>query len=113
MSGSLPVIAGMVSTTLFAASAMPMLVKAARTRDLDSYSLSHLVLANIGNIVHSCYVFTLPMGPIWLLHTFYLVSAGLMLFWYLSRPGEPRARARFRTATLSEPLSSPSNVSAG
>lgn len=99
MSESLPVIAGMISTTLFAASALPMLVKAARTRDLDSYSLSHLVLANIGNVVHSCYVFTLPIGPIWVLHTFYLVSAGLMLFWYLRIPARPST--------------SPSSVSSG
>jgi hypothetical protein len=28
-------------------------------------------------------VFSLPLGPIWLLHSFYLVTTGLMLFWYL------------------------------
>jgi hypothetical protein len=28
-------------------------------------------------------VFSLPIGPIWVLHSFYLVSTGLMLFWYL------------------------------
>jgi hypothetical protein len=29
------------------------------------------------------YVFSLPAGPIWLLHTFYLITTGLMLAWYL------------------------------
>ena len=69
-----PVLAGMVSTTLFVGSYLPMLVKAFRTRDLDSYSLGNLVLANVGNAVHSVYVFSLPVGPIWFLHTFYLLA---------------------------------------
>jgi hypothetical protein len=42
-----------------------MLVKAHRTRDLASYSLGNLLLANVGNAVHSVYVFSLPAGPIW------------------------------------------------
>ena len=58
----------MVSTTVFAGSMLPMLLKAARTRDLSSYSTGNLVLANIGNAVHSVYVFHLPAGPIWFLH---------------------------------------------
>ena len=32
--------------------------------------------------IASLYVFDLPPGPIWFLHTFYLVSSALMLFWY-------------------------------
>ena len=60
-----------------------MLIKAARTRELDSYSRGNLVLANAGNAVHSIYVFHLPPGPIWALHTFYVVTSGLMLFWHL------------------------------
>ena len=79
----LPVVAGGVSTVLFAASTLPMLIKAGRTRDLRSYSLSNIVLSNVGNAVHSIYVFNLPAGPIWVLHTFYLASTGLMLAWYL------------------------------
>jgi hypothetical protein len=79
----LPVVAGGVSTVLFAASALPMLIKAGRTRDLRSYSLSNIVLSNVGNAVHSIYVFNLPAGPIWVLHTFYLTSTALMLVWYL------------------------------
>ena len=51
-----------VSTLLFVVSYLPMLVKAFRTRDLESYSLGNLVLANVGNAVHSIYVFSLPPG---------------------------------------------------
>jgi hypothetical protein len=61
---------------------LPMLAKALRTRDLTSYSVSNLVLANLGNGVHSLYVFSLPTGPIWFLHTFYLLSSAVMLVCY-------------------------------
>ena len=80
---SVPVLAGMVSTVIFAASTLPMLVKAHRTRDLSSYSLGNMLLANLGNAVHSVYVFSLPAGPLWVLHSFYLLSTGLMLTWFL------------------------------
>jgi hypothetical protein len=79
----LPVIAGAMSTVIFATSMLPMLIKARRTRDLASYSLGNIVLSNLGNLVHSVYVFSLPVGPIWALHGFYLVAAGLLLLWYL------------------------------
>ena len=80
---SVPVLAGAASTIIFAVSTLPMLVKAYRSRDLSSYSFGNIGLANIGNAVHSVYVFSLPPGPIWALHSFYLVSSGLMLGWYL------------------------------
>lgn len=80
---SLPVIAGSISTLIFAFSTLPMLLKAFRTKDLKSYSLGNILLANVGNVIHSVYVFNLPLGPIWLLHTFYLVTTSLMLVWYL------------------------------
>ena len=80
---TLPVLAGMVSTAVFAGSTLPMLHKALRTRELSSYSLGNIALANVGNAVHSVYVFHLPPGPIWFLHTFYVVSSALMLYWYL------------------------------
>ena len=83
MTIDLPVLAGVLSTTIFAISTLPMLVKAARTKDLSSYSLGQILLANVGNVVHSFYVFDLPAGPVWVLHSFYLVSTGLMLVWYL------------------------------
>ena len=78
----LPLIAGSVSTVIFATSYMPMLVKAVRTKDLSSYSPTQLVLTNVGNVLYSAYVFSLPLGPIWALHSFYLVATALMLAWY-------------------------------
>ena len=83
MHTTLPILAGMVSTTIFAGSVLPMLVKAVRSHDLSSYSLGNLALANAGNVVHSVYVFSLPAGPLWVLHSFYLLSTALMLGWYL------------------------------
>jgi uncharacterized protein with PQ loop repeat len=83
MNIDLPIIAGTISTIIFAISNLPMLVKAFRTKDLRSYSFGNIALANTGNVVHSLYVYSLPAGPIWLLHGFYLVTTAMMLFWYL------------------------------
>jgi uncharacterized protein with PQ loop repeat len=80
---SLAVLAGTVSTVLFAVSTLPMLIKAARSKELNSYSRGNLVLANVGNAVHSIYVLQLPPGPIWALHAFYVITSALMLFWHL------------------------------
>ena len=102
MDSSLPVAAGSVATIVFALSTLPMLVKAVRTRDLASYSRSNLVLANVGNGFYSLYVFHLPLGPIWLLHTFYAVSSALMLLWSV-RFGRPSATPR---STLCAPNTS-------
>jgi hypothetical protein len=88
------VVAGTVSTVLFVASYLPMLSRAARTRDLSSYSPGNLLLANLGNLVHSLYVFSLPAGPLWLLHTFYLVSSALMLSWWCRHHGPVRLDVR-------------------
>jgi len=81
MWSSIPTLAGSLATMVFALSTLPMLAKALRSKDLSSYSMGNLVLANVGNAVYSVYVFHLPLGPIWFLHGFYLVSSGLMLFW--------------------------------
>jgi hypothetical protein len=80
---SLPTLAGLASTVIFAVSTLPMLVKAYHSRDLSSYSLGNIALATVGNVVHSVYVFSLPPGPIWVLHAFYLVTSALMLGWFL------------------------------
>jgi uncharacterized protein with PQ loop repeat len=104
---SLAVLAGSVSTALFAVSTLPMLIKAARTKDLDSYSRGNLVLANTGNAIHSIYVLQLPPGPIWALHAFYIIASGLMLFWHLRyakrqpwpRPASPRHRSAVEAPT--------------
>jgi uncharacterized protein with PQ loop repeat len=90
---NLPVAAGAISTVIFAVSTLPMLVKAARTKDLGSYSLGNILLANVGNVIHSVYVFDLPAGPVWVLHTFYLISTGLMLVWYVRYALRRKARA--------------------
>ena len=83
MDTTLPVLAGTVSTAVFVGSVLPMLHKARRTRELSSYSFGNIALANVGNAVHCVYVFNLPPGPIWVLHTFYVITSALMLFWYL------------------------------
>jgi hypothetical protein len=57
--------AGTVSTLMFVASMLPMLVRAARTKDMTSYSRSHLALSSAGSLVHSIYVVSLPVGPTW------------------------------------------------
>ena len=79
----LTILAGSVATTIFVGSYLPMLVRAIRTRDLSSYSRSSLVLANVGNLVQTAYVLTLPVGPIWGLHAFYVVATLVMLVLHL------------------------------
>lgn len=88
--------AGAVSTAIFVVSYLPMLVKAGRTKDLRSYSPANLVLASVGNVLYTWYVLSLPMGPIYLLHAFYLGATALMLIWYL------RYRVRHRAETESK-----------
>jgi uncharacterized protein with PQ loop repeat len=90
---TLPVLAGIASTIVFAVSTLPMLLKAHRTRDLSSYSLGNIILANVGNTIHSVYVFSLPAGPIWFLHSFYVASSALMLVWFLRYNLRTRALA--------------------
>lgn len=72
-------VAGTFSTFLFIGSNVPMLWKAYKTKDLQSYSKLNIVLANIGNLVYWIYVLNLPVGPIYLLHFFYTVTSILML----------------------------------
>ena len=87
---NLPMIAGFISTTLFALGTLPMLTKAFRTKNLASYSLGNILMSNVGNLIYSIYVFHLPLGPIWFLHGYNLLSTGLMLVWYLKYEGFPR-----------------------
>lgn len=85
----IPIIAGTVSTVVFAVSNLPMLRKALRTRDVSSYSLASMAMINAANVVYSLYVFSLPVGPIWALHGFYVVSCAIMLVLCVgrARPG--------------------------
>jgi len=71
--------AGVAATALFALGYLPMLLRALRTRDLVSYSRANLVLSNVGNALQTCYVLSLPMGPIWLLHSVNVAVWALML----------------------------------
>lgn len=83
MDASLPVLCGVLSTLVFVGGTLPMLVKAARTRDLSSYSLGNILASNVGNLINWVYVASLPHGPIWWLHGFYTATTALMLFWYV------------------------------
>jgi hypothetical protein len=94
---SVPILAGVLATALFTVSALPMLLKARRTRDLGSYSIGNIGLANVGNLVQTIYVLSLPPGPIWALHAFQLSTSALMLAWYL----------RFRVPRTRQPVGSP------
>jgi len=86
---NLATIAGFISTALFTLGTLPMLVKAFRTKNLASYSIGNILLSNVGNFINSIYVFQLPPGPIWFLHSYNLLSTGLMLVWYLKYEGFP------------------------
>ena len=46
---------------------------------LAGHAVGNLVLANVGNLTYAVYVFSLPVGPIWALHSFYMVSSAAML----------------------------------
>ena len=80
---SLDLIAGVISTSMFASGNVPMLLKARKTRSLSSYSQSQLMVNTSANLVHCIYVSGLPFRPIWFLHSFHTVSTALMLTWYL------------------------------
>lgn len=84
---NLQIVAGILSTVIFTTSNIPMLVKAAKTHDLKSYSDINIALANIGNLVHWVYIFQLPFGPIWFLHGFYTLSSALMCLLYFRYEG--------------------------
>ena len=84
MSGfGIQAVAGVAATALFVTSTLPMLIKAGRTKDLRSYSLANIALANLGNLLQWLYVSSLPLGPIWVLHGFHTATTALMLAWYL------------------------------
>ncbi|GAA3708025.1 hypothetical protein [Gordonia hankookensis] len=80
---NIPILAGGVATAVFAASTLPMLVKAWRTRDVRSYSPGNIALANVGNLIYLVYVLDLPVGPALILHLFHSMASALMLYWYL------------------------------
>ncbi|BDZ54259.1 hypothetical protein GCM10025870_13320 [Agromyces marinus] len=98
-------LAGMVAAVVFATANLPMVWKALRTHDVGSYSLGSIAMINGANAVYSVYVFSLPVGPIWLLHSFYVLASAVMLVLCVrafrgrgrsSAPAAPRGDARSR-----------------
>jgi hypothetical protein len=77
------IIAGSVSSLFFISSNLPMLWKAFRTKNLRSYSATQILLNNVGNIIYWLYISSLPIGPIWVMHTFYTITSILMLIGYI------------------------------
>jgi hypothetical protein len=102
----LALLAGSISTMIFAASNIPMLVKVLRTKDIKSYSATNLVLANLGNMIHWVYISSLPFGPVWLLHGYFTVTTALMLALYVrfrrkqTRKIRGRSEAIFQTQEM-------------
>ena len=82
-SHSLPILAGFASSTIFISSNLPMLFKAFKTKYLSSYSLGHLTLGALGNMIYWLYVISLPLGPVWLLQAFFTIASTSMLLCYL------------------------------
>jgi len=76
-------LAGTISSFIFVGSNVPMVWKVFKTKDMRSYSILNLALVNTGNLIYWLYIVSLPMGPIWLLHTFYTLVSVLMLVLYL------------------------------
>ncbi len=91
----LQLIAGSISSAIFAFATLPMLYKAWHSGDMRSYSLANLLLNNSGNFIHWLYISSLPFGPVWLLHSFYTVTTLLMLYWYVAY--QRREAAKHRT----------------
>ncbi|HKP07313.1 MAG TPA: hypothetical protein VJU58_08665, partial [Microbacterium sp.] len=52
-----------------------------------------LLMGNIGNAVYTVYVLSLPFGPIWILHGFYLTTMAIMLVLYGISAHARRGRA--------------------
>jgi len=75
--------AGSISSLFFISSNLPMLWKVFKTKNLRSYSFIHILFNNVGNVVYWLYVSSLPIGPIWVMHTFYTITSILMLIGYI------------------------------
>ena len=109
-------VAGIVSTLMFLGSNLPMVVQAIRSRDVSSYSRGYLVMTNIGNLVYTVYVLSLPAGPIWLLHLVYTAVSAFMLLvhvcwtprvlatWNSRLPARRNGRDRVHTAATTATL---------
>lgn len=76
-------LAGTISSLMFLSGTGGMLLKAWRTKDLESYSWTQIVINNLGNLLYWVYIFSLPLGPIWVMHSAYTLASILMLVWYV------------------------------
>ena len=76
-------LAGLISSMIFMLSQLPILYKAFKTKDLSSYSLTNLMLAMAGDLLYWVYLVSLPVGPVWMLHSFDTVCSLVMLSLYL------------------------------
>lgn len=88
------VIAGSLAGFIFAAGSINMLFKSWQTKDLSSYSFGQMILNNVGNLIYWLYVISLPVGPIWLMHSFFTISSLIMLAWYIIYRTSPEPVAR-------------------
>ena len=86
------VVSGTVAGLIFAMGSINMVIKAWQTKDLRSYSLSQLVLNNVGNLFYWLYVVSLPLGPIYFMHGFFTLVSLLMLIWYFAYPKASASR---------------------
>lgn len=85
--------AGTIATAVFAGSTAPMVWRAARTRDMTSYSRPSLALTNVANAIHTVYVLSLPLGPVYVLHSVHVAVAFFMLCWHVRhKPAAPQDR---------------------
>ena len=83
------ILAGAFSSLIFACGTLTMLFKVWKTKDVNSFSFTSLVMNNLGNLIYWLYVLSIPFGPIYLLHGFYTLSTILMLIWYLIYRSHP------------------------
>ncbi len=93
------IIIGAVCSLIFMSATFPMLYKAWRTKNMESYSLLNIGLNNTGNLLYWLYVATLPVGPVWMLHGFNTLVTLIMLIWYLMYRTDKKAIKRL-TAEL-------------
>lgn len=83
ISEDLQMIAGIISSLIFASGTATMLMKTMKTKEVEAYSLPFLVLTNVGNLVYWLYVLSLPFGPIYVLHGFYTIAMIVMLLYFV------------------------------
>lgn len=86
-------VSGSVAGFIFAAGSLNMVIKAWQTKDLSSYSLGQMVLNNVGNLFYWLYVISLPIGPIYFMHSFFTIVSLLMLIWYFAYQTAPTSHS--------------------